>query len=223
LKSLLYIFFILCFSSSLIAQESGGTEVYTIVEQMPEFPGGSAAMMDFLKKNIKYPSEARENGVGGKSFIKFVVNEQGQIENVVTIKSAGLAMLDEEAIRVVRSMPLWAPGKQQGRNVKVFYNLPISFAMNEPYIVFSATTTNADYLSAKEAILKGKTNQAIETLQKLNGEIDAWFCLGVLYYQKKDFEKSRHYFENIRSNTKNEDTIFKTLSDRFLNNYFDKK
>ncbi|RQO31757.1 hypothetical protein DBR32_07375 [Taibaiella sp. KBW10] len=105
-----------------------GTETFTSVEQMPEFPGGANAMNQFLQKNIRYPKEAVEAKIQGKVFLKFVVTEMGEITNVTVVRSVD-RILDREALRVVKSMPKWKPGKQNGKSVRVYYTLPISFKM----------------------------------------------------------------------------------------------
>jgi protein TonB len=108
--------------------EPAAPEIFTIVEESPEFPGGAAAMMKYIQQNIQFPAIAREAGISGKCFLKFVVNEDGKIGNVEVLKGVpGCADCDKEAIRVVRSMPNWKPGKMTGRAVKVYFNLPISF------------------------------------------------------------------------------------------------
>jgi periplasmic protein TonB len=103
-------------------------QIFTVVEQQPEFPGGIAEMYKFLGKNIKYPSAASRANVTGKVFLTFVVNTDGSIQDVQVLKGLGFGT-DEEAQRVVRTMPKWKPGKQSGRPVRVKYNLPINFQL----------------------------------------------------------------------------------------------
>lgn len=103
-------------------------KIFKSVEQMPEFPGGEAAMMKYLSTNIKYPKQAVDNNIEGKVFLNFVVNEDGDISNVI-VKRGVDAALDQEAMRVVKSMPKWSPGKMQGKAVKVYYNLPVVFKL----------------------------------------------------------------------------------------------
>jgi protein TonB len=99
-----------------------------VVEQQPEFPGGTAEMYKYLSKNIKYPSAASRANVSGRVFMSFVVNTDGSIQDVSVLKGLGFGC-DEEAIRVVKAMPKWKPGKQSGRAVRVKYNLPINFQL----------------------------------------------------------------------------------------------
>lgn len=103
-------------------------EIFTVVESMPEFPGGEAAMMSFIAKNIKYPSFARESGIQGRVFVNFVVEPTGLVSNVKILRGIG-GGCDEEAIRVVQSMPKWTPGKQRGKAVRVSFNLPVRFTL----------------------------------------------------------------------------------------------
>ncbi|MCD6066118.1 MAG: energy transducer TonB [Bacteroidetes bacterium] len=94
---------------------------------MPEFPGGMQKMMNFLQENMTFPQRAKENGIQGKVYIKYIVNPKGKIEDVSIMRSSGSVLLDSEAIRVISIMPDWKPGKQNGKEVPVYFNLPISF------------------------------------------------------------------------------------------------
>lgn len=108
--------------------EPAAPEIFTIVEENAEFPGGLSEMAKFIQKNLQYPSMAREAGISGKCFLKFVVNENGDISNVEVLKGvSGCPECDKEAIRVVKNMPKWKPAKMTGRSVKCYFNLPISF------------------------------------------------------------------------------------------------
>jgi periplasmic protein TonB len=108
--------------------EIEGPETFIVVEEMPEFIGGTSAMAKFIQSNLQYPTDARELGLGGKCFLKFVVSGSGEISNVEVLKGVpGCAACDKEAIRVIKNMPHWKGGKQNGRPVNVYYNLPINF------------------------------------------------------------------------------------------------
>lgn len=110
--------------------EVAAPEIFTVVEEMPEFPGGAVEMMKYIQKNIQYPAMAREAGISGKCFLKFVVNGDGAISDVQILKGvAGCPDCDREAMRVVKSMPKWKAGKQNGRSVPVYFNLPINFTI----------------------------------------------------------------------------------------------
>ena len=103
-------------------------EVFTIVEEMPEYPGGLNKLTDYLSKNIKYPQMARESGIQGRVFVNFVVEPDGSVSNVNVMRSLG-GGCDEEAVRVVKAMPKWKPGRQRGKAVRVSYILPIVFKL----------------------------------------------------------------------------------------------
>ena len=102
--------------------------IFDFAETMPEFPGGDAALLSFLSKNVKYPAIAQENGIKGKVFVTFVVDENGNIYDVTLARGVD-SSLDREAIRVVKSMPRWKPGKQGNKAVKVRYTVPINFIL----------------------------------------------------------------------------------------------
>ena len=104
------------------------TKVFDVVEQMPSFPGGQSALLQYLSSNIKYPVVAEENGVQGRVVCTFVVERDGSITDVRVIKSVDPS-LDKEAVRVVKSMPKWIPGKQNGSAVRVKYTVPVTFRL----------------------------------------------------------------------------------------------
>jgi hypothetical protein len=141
------------FQQRLMAQNNTEKEIYTVVETIPEYPGGQEAMIQFLSENISYPKNARQNGVSGTVYLSFVVTAEGNITKVEVLKNtynydginkntslsedekASLKTdceraLNNEAIKVVASMPKWSPGEQKGKTVNVQFNLPIKFALN---------------------------------------------------------------------------------------------
>ncbi|PQJ11713.1 hypothetical protein CJD36_007925 [Flavipsychrobacter stenotrophus] len=101
-------------------------EVFTSVEQQPEFKGGAAELDKYLDKTLRYPDGARENYIQGKVIVRFMVDEHGTITNVKVIKGIGYSC-DEEAVRVVKAMPPWHPGKINGKAVRTVYVLPVAF------------------------------------------------------------------------------------------------
>ncbi len=103
-------------------------EIFMVVEQMPEFPGGQQELFRYISENIQYPAIAKENGIQGKVFIQFVVGKDGSITNVTVLRGVDPS-LDKEAVRVVKSMPKWKPGKQRGKPVYVRYQVPINFKL----------------------------------------------------------------------------------------------
>ena len=103
--------------------------IFEVVEQMPEFPnGGMAGLMQYLSKNIKYPTIAQENGTQGRVTVQFVVNRDGSIVDAKVLRGVD-PYLDKEAIRVISSMPKWKPGMQRGKAVRVKYTVPVTFRL----------------------------------------------------------------------------------------------
>ncbi len=109
-------------------EEPEEAEIFMVVEEMPEFPGGMAECLKFLGKNIKYPTIAQENGVQGRVIVQFVVNQDGSIVDPVVVRSVA-SYLDKEALRVIKTMPKWKPGKQRGKAVRVKYTVPVTFKL----------------------------------------------------------------------------------------------
>lgn len=102
---------------------------FIVVESMPEFPGGENALRSYLEKNLRYPVIAQENGIQGRVYCQLIVNKDGSISNVKVVRSGGDLSLDKEAIRLIRSMPNWIPGRQRGETVRVKYTMPINFRL----------------------------------------------------------------------------------------------
>ena len=102
---------------------------FMVVEKMPEFPGGNAALMQYLQKNIKYPAVCRENNIQGRVLIQFIVNRDGTIVEPEVVKSVN-PYLDKEALRVISGMPKWTPGEQRGKPVRVKFTVPVNFKLN---------------------------------------------------------------------------------------------
>lgn len=113
----------------VVEEEEVEEEVFVVVEKMPEFPGGQAALFKFLSENVKYPVIAQENGIQGRVICQFVVNKDGSIVDVEVVRSGGDASLDKEAVRVIKSMPKWNPGQQRGKPVRVKYTVPVNFKL----------------------------------------------------------------------------------------------
>ena len=122
-------FLIACFISQAQEKEQKKGDVFMVVEEMPEYPGGLDGLKDFIVENVKYPEQAKKNKVEGKVFVSFVIDEQGNVTNAKVVRAVD-PELDKEALRVVNKMEKWTPGKQKGENVKVQYTLPIQFALN---------------------------------------------------------------------------------------------
>ncbi len=109
-------------------QEEAPQEVFVVVEEMPSFPGGDTELFRFIYDNIKYPELAKENNIQGKVILRFCVTYKGTVDQVSVVRGVDPS-LDEEAIRVIKMLPLWKPGKQGGKPVNVWYSVPISFQL----------------------------------------------------------------------------------------------
>jgi protein TonB len=105
-------------------------EIFLVVEELPEFPGGEEARMKFLSDNVQYPRAAREMGLYGRVMVGFVVEPDGSISNVKILRGVA-SSLDDEAVRVTKLMPKWKPGKQRGRAVRAQYQMPITFVLSD--------------------------------------------------------------------------------------------
>ncbi len=112
-----------------VEEEPQEEEVLMVVEDQPEFPGGTAALLEYLRKNIKYPAICRENNIQGRVLVTFIVNKDGAIVEPEVVKSVNPS-LDKEALRVISTMPNWKPGSQRGKPVRVKYTVPVNFRLN---------------------------------------------------------------------------------------------
>ncbi|MFT4169231.1 MAG: energy transducer TonB [Dysgonomonas sp.] len=115
-------------NNRIVIQEDEPNKRFEHVEQMPQFPGGEAELMKYINNNIKYPPIAAENGIEGRVVVRFVVEKNGKVSDINILRSVDPS-LDKEAARVIRSMPTWIPGMQNGRNVAVYYTLPVLFKL----------------------------------------------------------------------------------------------
>jgi TonB family protein len=113
---------------SVVSDPASKGEAYQVVDEMPVYPGGDEARAKFIGSNIKYPQAAKEKGVQGKVFVSFVIETDGSVSEVKTQQGIGSGC-DEEAMRVVKMMPKWTPGKQAGKTVRVAFTMPIKFAL----------------------------------------------------------------------------------------------
>lgn len=113
---------------TVVSQKEQKPEVFMVVENMPEYPGGNEAMFAFFAKNMKYPADAQKNKVQGRVFVTFVVERDGTITDVQVAKPT-FPSLDDEAMRMVKKMPKWKPGTQRGVPVRVQFTLPVVFKL----------------------------------------------------------------------------------------------
>ena len=129
LKVALMMFVLLFSFMTSTAQTKKNDMVFDVVEVMPQFPGGQIAMLKYIMENIKYPEQAMKEGIQGRVTVRFIVEKDGSISNVKPVLSVH-PLLDKEAVRVVESMPKWSPGKQNGKPVRVRFNVPVMFKLN---------------------------------------------------------------------------------------------
>lgn len=128
LMSLMAVFCLSTVSAQKTVVSKKNQKVFDVVEQMPEFPGGIAAMFEYLMQNVKYPEDAEKQKVEGRVIATFVVETDGSITDVQAVKQV-FPSLDAEAIRVLEAMPKWTPGKQNGKSVRVKYTVPVNFKL----------------------------------------------------------------------------------------------
>ena len=110
-------------------EEEDDEEFFMVVENMPEFPGGDLGLMKYIQKNVKYPAIAKEYNITGKVYVSFIVDKKGSVTNVKIVRGVD-KNLDEEEMRVVKSLPKYKPGKQRGKSVRVMFTIPINFTLN---------------------------------------------------------------------------------------------
>ena len=128
LMSLMAVFCLTTVSAQKTVVSQKNEEVFDVVEQMPEYPGGMQALFEFMSQNIKYPADAQKQKVEGRVLAKFIVETDGSISNIEVVKQA-FPSLDAEAVRVIQAMPKWKPGRQKGQAVRVKFVLPINFSL----------------------------------------------------------------------------------------------
>ena len=166
------------------------------VENMPEFPGGSMAMLQYLSGNIKYPEEARDNNIQGRVIISFIIEKDGSIINAEVVKSVH-ELLDSEALRCVTAMPAWTPGTQQGEPVRVRYTIPINFKLNDSDSDFKSVRVS--YMKEMNVALfkscKTPANAAMTvTWENLDNAID-----DVINGRREFFEMDYSYYSSIQN------------------------
>ncbi len=123
--------------AAAVSDEYEQEVIFTVVEEQPRFPGGESARQQFMMDNLEYPQAARQAGVQGTVFVSFVIEQDGSVSNVEVLRGVGSG-LDEEAVRVVKAMPRWIPGRQRGEDVRVQFNMPIRFRLSQDETVEEA-------------------------------------------------------------------------------------
>ena len=207
--------------STEMIRRSEKDEIYTIVETQAEFPGGLKEMYKFIQTNLKYPEVARKLSLGGKAFLKFVVNEDGNISNVEIIKGTGNDEMDEEAIRVVKLMPKWKPASMTGKEVKCYFNLPLIYSLTEPFYTYNLFSKNEQYLKIAKLIFTGKASDAyflVKDMDDNETDVDFLYNKAVLYYSYTNKNKSCKYFKKVTEIADQSASTYKN-SLKFYNQY----
>ena len=166
--------------------------VYQMVEEMPEFPGGEKALMDYVSNNVKYPQEAKDKNIAGRVFIGFVVEKDGSINEVKVLRGIG-GGCDEEAVRVIKSMPKWKPGIQKGKPVRVSFQMPFVFKLDESAASKSGLVNNT-YMG-KETGTKDGVTYTMKMTMEFESNTTGYFVM-TLTSQKKNGE-SQVEFQDV--------------------------
>lgn len=211
---------VLCaFSTRAQTDSSSREDVFTIVEKMPEFPGGNQAMMEFIQRNVVYPPIEREYGVRGTVYVTFVVEKDGSLSNVRCLRGVKAGPgLDKEAMRVISSMPVWAPGTQNGRAVRVQYNLPIKFSIrgNDLSAAEMQKIANSYYDAGMAAAKKEHYEEALAqfdyTIFYMPDDIDTLYQRGLAFHNLKNDKSACEEWNKIKLNGS-------TKADEQLNKY----
>jgi len=140
-------------------------EIFQVVEEMPEFPGGMGECMKFLGKNIKYPTQAQENGIQGRVIVQMIVTKEGDIAEAKVVRSVD-PLLDAEALRVINSMPKWKPGKQKGEAVNVKYTIPVMFRLSNEA---PETKKEKESTATEETVNENTIFQVVEEMPEFPG------------------------------------------------------
>ncbi len=187
-------------------------EVFKPVESMPEFPGGVVEMMKFISKNTIYPSEAKKQEIVGQPLVKFVVDSTGLIKNIQINQSSGNKLLDEEALRVVSTMPKWKPGVQGVRKVPVLITLPVSFNVNGKLPEFKKKLMEQGNLYYNEGVKEFGLNNfklAKENYKKaiaLNCyDTDSKYNLGATYLKLNQKDSACVVWEDLKNSFNKKD------------------
>ena len=128
MMSLMAVFGLTTVSAQKTVVAEKNQQVFDVVEQMPEYPGGPSALIEYLSQNVKYPEDAKQQKIEGRVLATFVVETDGSVSNVEVVKPA-FPSLDAEAVRLLSAMPKWTPGMQSGKVVRVKFKLPINFSL----------------------------------------------------------------------------------------------
>lgn len=176
LKARAYIIVSVVFFFGGLFAQPDKEEIYTIVEEMAEFPGGIEAMKQYVITNTSYPKNRTATNQKGKCFVKFVVNEKGGISDIQILKGVpDCPECDKEAVRVIKTMPIWRPGKMNGRPVSMYYKVPVEFNLPvvAPVVPLSAEEqTKAKADAEAKAVAEARAKAEAERIAKLKSEAE---------------------------------------------------
>ncbi len=199
IKSLFFILFLFCAIQNLKAQNED--KPFTIVEEMPKYPGGEKAMFSYLSQNIKYPEYAKENNITGTVYIRFIVNTDGSLSDFKVLKGLH-SSIDNEAIRVIKAMPNWSIGKQNGKAVRVEYSLPIKFTLRSTP---SENTENKEVIF-RDSIMKANGLLSIDDIKEYESKAD-------IAFKKKEYQSAAQAYFNLYIINKNEEKFLLQFAD----------
>lgn len=207
----IFVFTILVCSSILVFSQQDTSnkkeEVFTIVEEMPSFPGGDQAMMKWLRDKIEqigYPQAEKEAGVSGTSYVTFIIGKDGIITDAKTLKGVPNGPgYDKLALQVIKAMPKWNPGKQNGKEVSVDYNLPIKFRIDDSVRDRKMNDANFYYNKGVEFSKNNEYQKAIgefnKTLDIVPTDIDALYNRGIMFFKLSKKEEACKDWNTIKS------------------------
>ena len=170
---------------STLGDKTENDSIYQIVDEMPQYPGGEKAMMEYVAKNVKYPQEAKDKEIQGRVFVSFVIEKDGSVSTVKVMRGIG-GGCDEEAVRVVSSMPKWKPGIKDGKPVRVSYMMPLNFKLTEGQPAKPSKKADANKLDMKPD--KDGVYQIVEEMPRFPGDEKA-----LMEYLKSNLQMPEKY------------------------------
>lgn len=162
--SVIFLLISTCLCAQNNPQGNAKDSVYAFTEEPPKFPGGDVSLNKFLSVNIRYPEKARREHIEGKALIKFVVTEDGSVSNVTVVRSVS-PEIDAEAVRVIKLLPKFEPARQNGKQVKTYFNIPVSFRLTSPQVEEISTTKNRQLQNDGQSGSNSSPNQNVVYLQ----------------------------------------------------------
>ncbi|MCW3075577.1 MAG: putative transporter [Bacteroidetes bacterium] len=191
------------------------------VEISAKYPGGVQELVSFIQKNLKYPKNVAALRIGGKAVVKFIVDFDGKVCDAVIVKTSNIQELDNEALRVVSMMGKWEPATIGSRKVKCYFNLPVTFSLEEPYFVFTNTNKNKNYFELCSAIITNDLHAIWNKIKEVGDsetDPDYLFLKGVLYYHNSKHKNGCQVFEKIIASGELNSESYR-LSEKYIQKY----